>query len=153
SNVLFAFGSELPLQAATAVRPPIPVVVLAANFDPIERGYARSLAKPGGNVTGIVSRQLELTAKQLELLAEAFPDRKRIGALWDAQSADQFAAAERAAQSLGLTLRSARLEKPPHDFDAAFRGLSEDGVQALLVLSSPFFGPQREKITALAIQH
>src|SRR5262249_11327151 len=117
------------------------------------RGYARSLAKPGGNVTGIVSRQLELTAKQLELLAEAFPDRKRIGALWDAQSADQFAAAERAAQSLGLTLRSARLEKPPHDFDAAFRGLSEDGVQALLVLSSPFFGPQREKITALAIQH
>jgi ABC-type uncharacterized transport system substrate-binding protein len=90
ADVLFAFGPELALQAAAAARPPVPIVMLAVNFDPIAQGYVQSLARPGGNVTGIVSRQLELAAKQLELLTEAFPDRKRVGALWDALSADQF---------------------------------------------------------------
>jgi ABC-type uncharacterized transport system substrate-binding protein len=60
-----------------------------------------SFARPGGNVTGIVSRHLKLVAKQLELLTEAFPDRKRVGALWDALSADQFHAAEREAREGG----------------------------------------------------
>jgi putative ABC transport system substrate-binding protein len=90
ADVLFAFGPELALQAAAAARPPVPIVMLAVDFDPIAQRYVQSLARPGGNVTGIVSRQLELAAKQLELLTEAFPDRKRVGALWDALSADQF---------------------------------------------------------------
>jgi putative ABC transport system substrate-binding protein len=86
-------------------------------------------------------------------LAEAFPDRTRVGALWDAQSADQFDAAERAAQPTGVSLRSVKLENPPYDFDAAFRNLSQDGVQSLLVLSSPLFVPYREKIAMLAIKY
>src|SRR5262245_44768996 len=60
ADVLFAFGPELGLQAAVAARPPVPIVILANNYDPIARGYVQSLARPGGNVTGIVSRQLEL---------------------------------------------------------------------------------------------
>src|SRR5207247_2485744 len=70
--------SALSLQCRpTAARPAIPIVMLAVNFDPIARGYVQSLAQPGGYVTGIVSRQLELAAKQVELLTEAFPERKR----------------------------------------------------------------------------
>jgi putative ABC transport system substrate-binding protein len=153
ANVLFAFGPELAVQAAAAARPAVPIVMLAVNFDPIARGYAKSLAQPGGNVTGVVSRQLELAAKQLALLAEAFPDRTRVAALWDAQSVDQFGAAERAAQTIGMSLRSVKLENPPYDFDATFQGLSQDGVQSLLMLSSPLFIPYREKIAALAIQY
>jgi putative tryptophan/tyrosine transport system substrate-binding protein len=153
ANVLFAFGPELALQAADAARPPVPIVALANNYDPIARGYVKSLAQPGGNVTGIVSRQPELAAKQLALLAEAFPDRTRIAALWDAQSADQFAAAERAAQVTGVSLHSAQLQNPPYDFAAAYSHLQQDGIQSLLVLSSPLFAEQREKITALAIQY
>jgi ABC-type uncharacterized transport system substrate-binding protein len=153
ANVLFAFGPELALQAAAAARPAIPIVILANNYDPIVRDYVKSLAQPGGNVTGIVSRQLELAAKQIALLAEAFPDRTRVAALWDAQSADQFSAAEQAAQSIQLSLRSVKFENPPYDFAAVFRGLDQDGVQSLLVLSSPMFVPYREKITALAIQY
>ena len=91
ANVLFAFGPELALQAADAARPAVPIVILANNYDPIARGYVKGLAQPGGNVTGIVSRQLELAAKQLALLIEAFPDRTRIAALWDTQSADHSA--------------------------------------------------------------
>ena len=58
ADVLFAFGPELALQAAAAARPPLPIVLLAVNFDPIARGYVQSLARPGGNVTGIVTLQL-----------------------------------------------------------------------------------------------
>ena len=58
ANVLFAFGPELALQAADTARPAVPIVILANNYDPIARGYVKGLAQPGGNVTGIVSRQL-----------------------------------------------------------------------------------------------
>jgi putative ABC transport system substrate-binding protein len=118
ADVLFAFGPELALQAAAAARPPVPIVMLAVDFDPIAQRYVQSLARPGGNVTGIVSRQLEVAAKQLELLTEAFPDRKRVGALWDALSADQFHVAEREARARELSLRQLKLENPPYDFAA-----------------------------------
>jgi putative tryptophan/tyrosine transport system substrate-binding protein len=153
ADVLFANGPELALQAAAAARPPLPIVFLAVNFDPIARGYVQSLAQPGGNMTGIVARQLELTAKQIELLMEAFPERKKLGALWDVQSADQFASAEREAKLRQLELRAIRMENPPYDFVAAFRALAQDGVQMLIVLSSPSFGLQRPEITKLAMEY
>ena len=83
----------------------------AINFDPIARGYVKSLAQPGGNITGIVSLQTELAAKQVELLTQALPDRTRLAILWDAISADQFTAAERQAKSLRLEVQSLKLEK------------------------------------------
>jgi putative ABC transport system substrate-binding protein len=153
ADVLLAFGPELSLQAAAAARPPVPIVILANNYDPIANGYVQSLARPGGNVTGIVSRQPELAAKQLELLLEAFPERKRLGALWDALSADQFAAVEREVKRRHLTLRGIKLENSPYNFSAAFRALEQDGVEVLLVLSSPVFGLQHAEIARLAIEH
>jgi putative ABC transport system substrate-binding protein len=152
-DVLVAAGPEIALQAATAVRPAVPIVMLANNYDPIARGYVASLSRPGGNVTGLMFRQPELSVKQLELLAEAFPDRTRVGALWDSLSADQFAAAERAAESLHLSLRPFKLENPPYDFDGAFAMMVQDGVEILLVLSSPFFSPYRAHLAQLAIRH
>jgi ABC-type uncharacterized transport system substrate-binding protein len=153
ADVLLAFGPELALQAAAAVRPPLPIVILAINYDPIAHGYVQSLARPGGNVTGIVSRWLELVAKQLELLVEAFPERKRLGVLWDVQSADQFAAAEREAKARHLELRALKLENPPYDFASAFRALEQDGVQMLLFASSPLFARHNAEIAQLAIEH
>jgi putative tryptophan/tyrosine transport system substrate-binding protein len=69
SEVLVADGPELSLQAAMAARPPVAIVMLANNYDPIARGYVSSLAHPGGNVTGVFYQQPELSVKQLELLA------------------------------------------------------------------------------------
>ena len=93
SNVelLVAEGSEIVLEAALAASRTIPIVISATNYDPIARGYVKSLARPGGNITGIVSLQTELAAKQVELLTEAFPDRSRLAVLYDEDSADQFA--------------------------------------------------------------
>ena len=154
SNVelLVAEGSEIVLKATLAASRTIPIVILATNYDPIAHGYVKSLARPSGNITGIVSLQTELAAKQVELLAEAFPDRRRLAVLYDEESADQFAAAERQARSLRLDVRSLKLENPPYDFEAAFGSLAEGSPQMLLVLSSQHFTLSRSHIAELAIQ-
>jgi putative ABC transport system substrate-binding protein len=154
SNVelLVTEGTEIALQAAIAASKTIPIVFWANNFDPIARGYVKSLARPGGNLTGVVSQQTELAAKQVELLTEAFPERTRLAVLYDGISADQSSAAQRQAKLLHLDVRSVKLENPPYDYDAAFRNLAEGSPQMLLVLSSPFFTPYRSHIAELAIQ-
>ena len=83
ADVLVANGPEVALQAAAAARPAVPIVMLASNYDPFVRGYVQSLAKPGGNVTGLFYRQPELAVKRLELMVEAFPERTRVAILWD----------------------------------------------------------------------
>ena len=107
--VIVASGAELSLKAAKAATPTIPIVMLATNYDPIALGYVASLARPGSNVTGLFYRQPELAQKRVELLAEAFPDRKRLAMLWDASSSEPSAAAERTANALNLHLHSVRL--------------------------------------------
>jgi len=153
SNVqlLVTEGTEAALQAAKAASQSTPIVMWANNFDPIRRGYVKSLASSGGNVTGIVSQQTELAAKQVELLTQAFPERTRLAILYDGISAGQFDAAARQAKLLHLDVQSQKLENPPYDFDAAFRTLAGGTLQMLLVLSSPFFTPYRVHIADLAI--
>ena len=151
-DVLVAAGPELALQAAVAASRTIPIVIWAINYDPIARGYVRSLTKPGGNITGVVSLQTELAEKQVELLTQAVPGRTRLAMLWDGLSADQAAASEHQARSLHLDVQSLKLENPPYNFDAAFEGLAKGSPQMLLVLSSPFFSDFRGRIAELAIQ-
>jgi ABC-type uncharacterized transport system substrate-binding protein len=152
-DLIVAAGPEASLQAVVGASGFIPVVMIAINFDPLARGYIRSLARPGGNITGLVFQQLELAQKQVELLTQAFPDRTLLAMLFDAQSTDQFGAAERAAKALNLQVQALRLENPPYDFDAAFRGAASGGAQMVLVLSSPFFLPHRHQIVELANMH
>jgi putative ABC transport system substrate-binding protein len=84
---------------------------------------------------------------------EAFPERKRLGALWDVLSADQFASAQRETKARQLTLRAIKMENPPYDFDPAFRALAQEGVDMLHVLGSPLFSQQYERLAELTIQH
>jgi putative ABC transport system substrate-binding protein len=151
ADLIFAAGTEAVLQAAIAASRTIPIVIVAINYDPIARGYVKSLAQPGGNVSGVVLRQTELAEKQVELLTQAFPDKTRIAVLWDSFTADQFGAAERLAKSLRLEVGSLKLERPPYDFDAAFRTLADGRPNMLLVLSSPFFAQSNRHIAELAI--
>jgi len=151
-DLIVAAGPEVALQAVVGASRAVPIVVIAVNFDPIARGYVTSLARSGGNITGVVYRQLELAAKQVELLTQAFPERTRLAALFDAQSADQFSAAERAAQSLNVQLQGLKLENP-YDFEAVFRRAMASATQMVLMLSSPFFIPHESRICQLAIEH
>src|SRR5437763_11733900 len=152
-DLVVALGPEVALQALSAASGFIPVVVIAINFDPIARGYVTGLARPGGNITGLFFRQLELAAKQVELLTQAFPDRSRMAVFFDGLSADQFSAAEQSATSLHLQIEALRLENPPYDFEAAFRKAKADNAQLVLVLSSRFFIPRTAQIGQLAIEH
>jgi putative ABC transport system substrate-binding protein len=152
-DVFVAFGPEIALKAAVAASKTISIVMIAVNFDPIAGGYVSDIARPSGNITGLVYRAPELAAKQLELLVEAFPDNKRAAALWDLASAEQFSSARRTAESMHVELRSYKLENPPYDFDEALRAIAQDGSRMLLVLTSPLFTPQRLHIAELAIKH
>jgi putative ABC transport system substrate-binding protein len=146
-------GTEVMLQAVQAVSRTIPIVLIAVNFDPIARGYVVSLARPGGNITGVVFQQLELAQKQVELLTQAFPGKTRLAVLYDAQTADQFAAAEHSAKSLNLQIQGHKLHKLPYDFDATFRSVVAVDAQMVLVQSSPHFIPHQPRIGELAKAH
>jgi putative tryptophan/tyrosine transport system substrate-binding protein len=128
-------------------------VIFAVVSDPVGSGFVASFPRPGGNITGVVFRQLELAAKQVEVLTQAFPEKKRVAVLWDALTGDQFSAAERIAQTLNLDIRAMKLENPPYDFDAAFRNAAAGAAQMVLVLSSPYFTEHRTRIAELAIEY
>jgi putative ABC transport system substrate-binding protein len=152
-DLIVAAGPEVALQAVVGASLAVPIVVIAINYDPIGRGYVASLARPGGNITGVVSQQLELAQKQVELLTQAFPDRARLGIIFDALSADQFTAAERAAKLLKMQPYALKLENLPYDLGAAFGNAAAGGAQMMLVLSSPHFIPHHRQIAELTIQH
>jgi putative ABC transport system substrate-binding protein len=152
-DVLVTIGSESYIQAAAAATKTIPIVMLAINYDPIARGYVKSLAQPGGNITGVTFRQPELAGKQIELLKEAFPSRTRLAIVYDAESADQFSAAEVAARSMQVQIDAVKLERPPYEFEPVFRSLEPRGAQMMLVLSSGYFTQHRTRIAELAIQY
>jgi putative tryptophan/tyrosine transport system substrate-binding protein len=150
-DLIVALGPEIALQAVLGASGFIPIIIIAINFDPIERGYVKTLARPGGNITGVVFLQLELAQKQVELLTQAFPGWTQLSVLFDAQSADQFGAAAHTAKALGLQVQPVRLENPPYDFDAAFASAAAVGSQMALVLSSGLFVGQRARIAEIAI--
>jgi putative tryptophan/tyrosine transport system substrate-binding protein len=151
ADLIVASGPEVALQAVLAASRTIPIVVIAVNFDPLARGYIKSLARPGGSVTGVVFQQLELAQKQVELLAQSFPGRTRLASLYDEQTIDQFIAAQRSAKALNLDVQGHKLEKPPYDFASVFRAMIAGAAEMVLVQSSPHFIPHQMRISELAI--
>jgi putative ABC transport system substrate-binding protein len=152
-DLIVAQGSEAALKAVIDASRPIPIVVQAINYDPIARGYVASLARPGGNITGLFYQQAELAAKKVELLTQAVPGRTSLGILWDALVTDELEAAQRAAKALRLEFHALKLENPPYNFTAAFQTVAQTGAQMLLVLSSPLFALYRRQIAELTIEH
>lgn len=153
-DVILAAGAEANLQAARQATITTPIVMVAVDYNPLALGYIASLSRPGGNMTGVVLQQVELTAKRLQLLKETVPQVTRIGVFWDAISADQLQAARAAAETLGVTLLPRELRQPPYDFASTFRDITRAKAEALLVLVSPFMAePERARIPNLAIQH
>ena len=72
ADIIVAFGTEFALKSAVAATDKVPIVMAAVDFDPIAHGYVGSLARPGGNVTGVVFQQIELASKRVQLTQEAF---------------------------------------------------------------------------------
>jgi putative ABC transport system substrate-binding protein len=151
-DLLVIAGPEIALQAVIGASGHIPIVMFAVNFDPIERGYVTSLAQPAGNITGVISRPLELARKQIDLLRQVFPDRNRLAVLYDTQSADQFTAAEQGAKSLNLQVQALKVD-PAYDFAGIFEAAAKGGAQLVLVQSSPAFTKHMPEIGEVAVKH
>jgi putative ABC transport system substrate-binding protein len=93
--------------------------MLAIDYDSFERGYVATLAKPGGRITGLFLRQIELTVKRLQFLKDALPEFNSAIVFFDSISADQWKAAGDAGAKLGVRLSGIDLHNPPFDYDRA----------------------------------
>jgi putative ABC transport system substrate-binding protein len=149
-DVIVARGPEAALWAARNATDTIPIVISARDYNPMALGYVASLARPGGNITGVVEQWLELTAKHLELVKEALPTVTRVAVLWDDASADQLGAAEASARPLGVQLQALELRHPPYEFEGAFATAAQGQAEALVVLVAPGFAMQSARIVDLA---
>jgi putative ABC transport system substrate-binding protein len=151
-DVIIAPISAAALAAKNATTT-IPVVMLVVG-DPVRLGVVASLARPGGNITGLTSVGDELFPKQLELLKEAVPRVSRVAVLWNPANPSHgpsLKSIEVAARSLGMEpqLQKAR---GPDEFDSAFAAMTRARAGALLVLSDTMFNLHRTRIADLALK-
>ncbi len=141
------------LNAAAKATASVPIVAVDLETEPIAAGYAVTLARPGGNITGVFLDFPEVSGKWLQLLKEAVPRASRVAVLWDpATGPAQVKAAEAAARSLRLKLQPLEA-RSPDEYEAAFRTATKGRAGALLVLSSPVFSSSRKQIADLAARN
>jgi putative ABC transport system substrate-binding protein len=132
-DVIVAFGGDATIRVVQEATRSVPIVMIAA-ADPVQSGFVRSLARPGGNTTGTTVQHAELAAKRLELLREAVPNVKRVAVLYRIGDARLFEPMQRAAQALGIQLQMHQVSDPG-EIDGAFDNMRRDKAGALLVMT------------------
>jgi putative ABC transport system substrate-binding protein len=144
-------GSEpvvLALKQATATIP----IVFAMSADPVGSGLVASLARPGGNATGLTGLSPELGGKKLELLKEAVPGASRVAVLWNAAhpgKTPEFKDTQVAARALGVTLQSVEVRRPD-DLPGAFSAITRGRPDALVTLTEPLTLAHQRQIVDFA---
>jgi putative ABC transport system substrate-binding protein len=138
-------------RAAKQATTTIPIVAVAVS-DPVGQGFVGSLARPGGNVTGLATLFPELAVKRLGLLTEILPGVSRVAVLWNAANPGNviiLRGVQAAARTLGVTLQS-REVRGPDDFEAAFAKMSRERPDALMILDDPLLFQYRASIVDFA---
>ena len=150
-DVLIA-SSSTQVEALRAVTTTIPVIFVA-HADPVGAGHVASLARPGGNITGLSQLLTDVSAKMFQVLHEAIPRATRIGVLWNPTALTHPPAlkvVESSAQQLGVrTVMVAA--KSAEELPAAFAALERERADALLVIPSPLTFAERESLAALCL--
>ncbi len=151
-DVMVAFGGGAP-RAAKAATETIPIV-FAIGGDPVAVGLVASLARPGGNVTGISWLGGEVTSKRLELISELVPRARAIALLVNPNNpqARMVGEMQEAARAKGVQLRLLYAGSES-EIDAAFDSLVQSHADALVVTAEPFINSRRQQIVALAARH
>ena len=140
------------VQAASGATKSIPVIALDLESDPVASGFVASLARPGGNVTGVFLDFPEFSAKCLQLLIEAIPTLTSVGVLWDPTTGSlQRKWVEAAAQGFGVSVQVFEARRVA-DIAEAFYALDRSRIQGLLMLSSPLFGGNPQLVADLAMR-
>lgn len=145
-------GTEQGTRAAQQATKSTPIV-LTASGDPIASGFAASLARPGGNITGTTSSgSPETVRKRIELLKEAVPKISYVGVVWNPGNLgqrQQFEETEGAAKTLEIKLQSIELERPG-DLENAFAAITKERPSGLLIFRSPIVTIHSKRITEFA---
>jgi putative ABC transport system substrate-binding protein len=150
-DVIIAAGPG-PILAAKEATRTIPIVMPVV-INPVGSGLIKSLARPGGNLTGLASQTDELPGKWMELLQEILPKVHRIAALVDvANDIGQSKSAEKAARSLNLNLQVLRVGSAA-EFSSAFETARRNNAEAMIQLPSAFLYAHRTRVTELALKH
>ena len=152
-DIIYTIGNEAA-QAAKNATKKIPIIISNTN-DAVRSGFVASLARPGGNITGLTSIGGELTGKRLELLKEVIPKLSRVGFLWSPTSpttADNLKETEAVARSLGVGIQSLEV-KDSDEIKRAFETANNKRSEALLVDAGGFFAANQKRIIDLALKH
>lgn len=151
-NVIIA-AAPLVVHAARSATRTIPIVAIDLESDPVASGMVATLARPGGNITGVFLDFPDFTAKWLEMLVECNPKLLRAAVLWDpATGPVQIEAIEKAGGMLNVQLDMTEVRRPS-DFDAAFSRASQHGSGAMVMLSSPLIADNLPMLAELALRH
>ena len=144
-------SSTRPAKQATVTIP----IVMALDDDPVGSGFAASLARPGGNITGLSTLSSELSGKQLELLSEIVPKLSRVGVLGDVTRPGVPQALREinvVADGFGVQVQYIEV-RDPKDIETAFRATSKGRAESLLVLGGPVLNSHRTQIADLAAKN
>jgi putative ABC transport system substrate-binding protein len=140
--------------AAKQATQSIPIVMVATP-DPVELGLVASLARPGGNITGLTSLSAEMSAKQLDLLKQLSPNASRVAVVSNPTNPwhpNALRLIEKNALALGMSVQSLGV-RGPGDFEGAFVEVVKEGSDSLLVLADPMTIVHCAKLTNLAVKH
>jgi putative tryptophan/tyrosine transport system substrate-binding protein len=151
-EVMIAAGSEQNVRAVRRSAGNLPIVMVAVDFDPVERNFIDSLARPGANITGLFLRQVETAGKRVELIKEALPAATRIAMLYDTLTRDQFEAAQSTAKRIGLAVLPFELGGESYNYQGPIEQAAKQQVHAILSLSSGRFYALRDKIVGAAFR-
>jgi putative ABC transport system substrate-binding protein len=143
-----------PVEAARAATGTIPIV-MASVGDALGAGYVASLARPGGNVTGLTLVATEQSGKRLELIKEMSPGVVRVAVIWNGNASGhrlQMKELEPAARKLGLVLQSIPILRPD-EVEAAFQAATKAAAQAIVTMDDPMIQLRRAQIVDFARSH
>ena len=143
------------IHAAKQATKTIPIVMVTP-VDPVASGIVDSLARPGGNITGLTRFTGDLKKRRLELLKETVPGISRVGVLWDADNenaAIAFKEYEAAARALKIALQSLALQGPHPDFETAFQAAVKGRASALITIRDALINRYRKQIADRAIKN
>jgi putative ABC transport system substrate-binding protein len=154
ADILVAYAF-LAARAAKQATQMIPIVMVGVGRDPVEEGLVESLARPGGNMTGLTDLGVQLHGKRLELLKEVVPPGARVAALFDGATPGQrllhMQEAEPVARALGWTVQAWEVQGT-EGFEQVFAALTEARPDALYVAGSPLMIANRKQIADFAFQ-
>ena len=154
-DIIVVAGGPLWVRAAMNATKTIPIVMMGQGPDPVAAGFIESLARPGGNVTGITNLSTELAGKRLELLKEAVPKLARVAVLYDPAAPASVIEVKEvlppAARALKLTIQPWEV-RSADDFEKVFASLNKQRPDGLYVLTSPLMRTNAKQIAGFALK-